>query len=41
MDEMIKGEKLRCVDRKVSKTNLIVQTGRHTAAAEVVKTWGF
>ena len=39
MDKMIKGEKLRCVDRKVSKPRLIVQTGRHTAVAEVVKTW--
>jgi len=49
MDEMIKGEKLRCVGRKVSKPSLIVQTGRHnaieifidgkSAVAEVVKTW--
>ena len=49
MDEMIKGEKLRCVGRKVSKPRLIVQTGRHKAieifingkpaVAEVVKTW--
>ena len=38
MNETLKGEKLRCADRKVSKPRLIVQTGRHTAVAEVVKT---
>ena len=38
MDEMIKGEKLRCADRKISKPRLIVQAGRHTEVAKVVKT---
>lgn len=49
MNETLKGEKIRCVGRKVSKPRLTVQTGRHKAieifiagkpaVAEVVKTW--
>lgn len=49
MNETLKGEKIRCVGRKVSKPRLIVQTSRHRAieifiagkpaVAEIVRTW--
>jgi len=48
-DDIIKGEKIRCVGRKVSNPRLIQQTSRHRAIeifvegrpaiAEVVRTW--
>ncbi|MDI6639821.1 MAG: hypothetical protein QMD78_03245 [Methanocellales archaeon] len=49
MNDVIKGEKIRCVGRRVSQPRLIQQTSRHRAIeifvkgrpaiAEVVRTW--
>ena len=48
-EEIIRGEKIRCVGRRISKPRLIHYTGAHRAmeifvegrpaVAEVVKTW--
>jgi len=49
MSSQIEGEKIRCIGRKIGKTRLIHQTGKHRAIeifvegrpakAEIVRAW--